>query len=219
MHDHNLDDLIVDNINPKNTKTKSFLTIIALAIIVLIIAIILTKLVLKQPLNDIVVTHNDTTLISPELTLTQNDDPVKTPTIAKPSKAQKNTVQTDISDKDSIAITEKPKITSEKKPPIKISSLFKEETPTEVSKPTPDVSSTASQKRLFYIQVGSFTKTPSERFLSIIRKSGFDYMVTPASANGTKKLLIGPYKTKDAMHDILVQVKERINKSAFIIQR
>ena len=70
MHDHNLDDLIIDNIEPKNSKTKSFLTIIALMIVVLIVAIILTKILLKTPHeNRLAFEENTTDLIAPELKL------------------------------------------------------------------------------------------------------------------------------------------------------
>ena len=70
MHDHNLDDLIIDNIEPKNSKTKSFLTIIALLIVVLIVGIILTKILLKTPNGDrLAFEENTTEMIAPELKL------------------------------------------------------------------------------------------------------------------------------------------------------
>ena len=70
MHDHNLDDLIIDNIEPKNSKTKSFLTIIALMIVILIVAIILTKILLKTPNgNGLAFEESTTEMIAPELKL------------------------------------------------------------------------------------------------------------------------------------------------------
>jgi DedD protein len=78
MHDHNLDDLIIDNIEPKNSKTKSFLTIIALLIVVLIVAIILTKILLKTPDENGLAFKEDTTeLIAPELQLKETPKPQK----------------------------------------------------------------------------------------------------------------------------------------------
>ncbi len=78
MHDHNLDDLIIDNIEPKNSKTKSFLTIIALMIVVLIVAIILTKILLKTPDENRLAYEEDTTeLIAPELQLKETPKPQK----------------------------------------------------------------------------------------------------------------------------------------------
>jgi len=69
MNDHNLDDLIIDNIKPANGKAKSLLTIIALLIVILIVAIILTKIILKDP-NEVETPMDDNVeMISPELTL------------------------------------------------------------------------------------------------------------------------------------------------------
>jgi DedD protein len=71
----------------------------------------------------------------------------------------------------------------------------------------------------YYIQVGSFRQTPSQQFLNIIQKSGFHYHITPPQRNGIKKLLIGPYATKEESQRALPRVKDRINKRAFIIKR
>jgi DedD protein len=79
MTDHNLDDLIIDNIEPKNSRIKGFLTIIALFIVVLIVSIILTKIILKESASDSLVEQNETEIISPELTL-QSVEPTKSQT-------------------------------------------------------------------------------------------------------------------------------------------
>ena len=69
MNDHNLDDLIIDTMEPKNGKAKSVLTIVALLIVVLIVAIILTKIILKDPNEGKIPVDDNTEMISPELTL------------------------------------------------------------------------------------------------------------------------------------------------------
>jgi len=70
MNDHNLDDLIIDDIAPNNSKAKSLLTIVALLIIVFIVAIIFTSVLLEDPKSDpLLLEENDTEMISPELTL------------------------------------------------------------------------------------------------------------------------------------------------------
>jgi len=79
MNDHNLDDLIIPNIEPKTSKAKSLLTIIALLIVVLIVAIILTSVVLDdKPANNDLLEENNTEMVSPELTLA-NAGKVKEP--------------------------------------------------------------------------------------------------------------------------------------------
>jgi len=293
MHDHNLDDLIIDNINSRNPKRKNLLTIFALAVVVLIVAIILTKTILKKPeqlsLNDI----NDSEMISPDLTLQsaikeevekeklaldtekqdteistktdtpenkttasnlkekQNTDTIKPETVTIEEKVEEKTIEKnipkhitesvkkevksktvsisdDIFDEEIETSYEK-KLNSAKetKPVVKI---IKHEPivvakPVIAKKPTKKISiTTTSSKNLkatghYYIQVGSFRQTPSNRFLSIIQKSGFQYKITSPSASGIKKLLIGPYSNRTEVNNALARVKDRINKSAFVISR
>lgn len=71
----------------------------------------------------------------------------------------------------------------------------------------------------YFIQVGSFTQTPSSHFLSVIKNSGFNYQITAPSSAGTKKLLIGPYATRTEVDTALVRVRDRINKSAFVVKK
>ena len=86
MTDHNLDDLIIDTIAPKNNKTKSLLTIIALLIIILIVAIILTKTLLKTPhIDELAFEENMSGIIAPELQL-QAQEEVKVTEVSKPKK-------------------------------------------------------------------------------------------------------------------------------------
>ena len=71
----------------------------------------------------------------------------------------------------------------------------------------------------YYIQVGSFTTDPSARFLSSIQNSGFSYTIAAGGANGSKKLLIGPYPDRASADRALANVKDRINKSAFVTKK
>jgi len=271
MNDHNLDDLIIDNINPKNSKTKSFLTIIALAIVVLIVAIILTKIILKDPNEHVVLEEDHTEMISPELTL--QSVAKKEPVAPKASKLEsiKNglALHTEEKTKPTQIILKKPvvlepkKIVEVKPTTVEITKEFSQDSNIDTEKEV----KLASQKKLlaekiakdkkvqqdkklleekhlteikekqkaqdkkelqtkkvtlsngFFIQVGSFTQTPSTRFLSVIKNSGFSYKITPPSATGTKKLLIGPYTSRAEVDTALVRVKDRINKSAFVVKK
>ncbi|WP_295421443.1 SPOR domain-containing protein [Sulfurovum sp.] len=264
MNDHNLDDLIIDNMEPKNSKAKSILTIIALFIVVLIVAIILTKIILKEPKAEHFASEEDNTeMISPELTLQnttqtkETKEETKLSTIIEsepkaPAQApkavekKKETAKKEEPVKETVEITkefaqvptepetkpsvEEPhkkeieKIAEPKKEviqvakpaPSRIIEKAKEHPagrPANAPKPKPVASQT------YYIQVGSFRQTPSSRFLSIIKNSGFNYKITPPAANGTKKLLIGPYEDRKAVDTALVRVRDRINKSAFVVKK
>lgn len=249
MNDHNLDDLIIDNIGPRNTKTKSILTIIALLIVVLIVAIILTKIMLKDPnAEKLAFEENNTELVSPELTLKKAADPkpakkepelsniiedaLKVP--APVEELARETVESveevesaveavpvpeasaKVEETVKIEIPEEKEAPKAKKPvPAQIIEKAKVRPsgkPVNVPAPKPVVSQT------YYIQVGSFTQTPSSRFLSIIKNSGFNYKITSSAGSGTKKLLIGPYKDRRSVDAALVEVRDRINKSAFVIK-
>ena len=258
MQDNNLDDLIIDNISPKNSNTKSFLTIIGMAIVVLIIAIILTKIILKDPNSDFKVEDNNSELISPELTLqnttqekdiitkpliptiekikpevnipTANKEITAAPVITKPVAPKVETVKInnefaideEIKRKDK-AEAEATRIAKEKEISRKNEAQKREKLQQEQARIAEEkAKQTSNNNKItnpYFIQVGSFSKTPSSRFLSVIKNSGFNYQITVPSSSGTKKLLVGPYKTKSEATNALVKVKDRINKSAYIIRK
>ena len=261
MQDNELDDLIIDNISPKNSNTKSFLTVLGMAIVVLIIAIILTKIILKDPNEDSLIGENNAELISPDLTLQSVTQEVVDKPLIPTSETIKPEVNVsaptvDTSTKEVIppvkTITQTPKVET-----VKISNEFATEEANK-EKVTIAKEKEAEAKLLkerqakalaqkeealkqeqariaeekakqavdskeihhpYFIQVGSFAKTPSTRFLSVIKSSGFNYQITAPASNGIKKLLIGPYATKTKADYALVKVKDRINKSAYIIRK
>ena len=274
MNDHNLDDLIIDNIDPKNSKTKSFLTIIALAIVVLIVAIILTKIILKDPNQQVVLEEDNTEMISPELTLQSvtKKEPakpkstktetvknelalhteeqtkpapvtVKKPVVVEPTKpAEVQPTKVEITkefSQEATAIAEKEKaeklaaekkaladkIAKEKKAAQAKKILEEKRLAAQKAKQEEQAKKELQTKKEtaagngYFIQVGSFTQTPSARFLSVIKNSGFNYKITPTSSTGTKKLLIGPYASRAEVDTALVRVKDRINKSAFVVKK
>lgn len=252
MNDHNLDDLIIDTIEPNHSKTKSFLTIVALLIVFLIVGIILAKIYTNESSNaTLSLEENNSELIAPELTLqaptkvakvkeeaslstiieqeikapevkqkevTPVPKPVTPIAVSKPVEIKKETVQiTEVS-------TKKPQVPKVTEPIIK-----KPETPKPVVIPvapkavktvteTKEVPKTVSDI-IYYIQVGSFTQNPSSRFLSVIKNGGFSYTITKATSKGLKKLLIGPYTTRASVDSALIQVRDRINKKAFIVKK
>ncbi len=285
MNDHNLDDLIIDNIDSKSSKSKSLLTIIALAIIVLVVAIILTKTLLKDPNEKLSINNEDSTeMISPDLTLqntiekeltqeklslnketkaevkniskkenlskiespdTSSDKPKKETIVEKSiveeTKPKTIAITQDIFDDEVETSTEieakekKHALSQAKKPVQKKATENKKQAVQKKTKQKSDVvkakvtqkqkikpeeaSTTIQRSGHYYIQVGSFRQSPSNQFLSIIQKSGFNYKITPTSNSGTKKLLIGPYPSRMSVDSALPQVRDRINKGAFIVKK
>ncbi len=70
--------------------------------------------------------------------------------------------------------------------------------------------------QIFYIQIGSFSQSPSSRFLKVIKDNGFNYKL--ATSGATKRLLLGPYKDRESAEEALVRARDRINKSSFIVK-
>jgi DedD protein len=124
MHDHNLDDLIIDNIEPKNSKTKSFLTIIALLIVVLIVAIILTKILLKTPnSNGLAFEENTTEMIAPELQLKETPKSQKEKEAPSLSKIIESKLKAPVVETKKPVVIEEPAVVIKKekaKPEIKL---------------------------------------------------------------------------------------------------
>ena len=98
----------------------------------------------------------------------------------------------------------------------------------EVVKPKPHKVVTHKKSvviKRYYIQVAALTKnSPSHKFLSIIKKEGFEYKIlkTDIKINGrilkVKKVLVGPYKTYKEAKKHLNKVKQKISSGAFVLK-
>lgn len=85
-----------------------------------------------------------------------------------------------------------------------------------VSTPAPSPISSMSG---YFIQVGATSQSfPDKRFLEKIKSAGFDYIVHKVNVKGQdiKKVLVGPYATRDLARNDLSAVQTKINPSAYI---
>jgi len=66
----------------------------------------------------------------------------------------------------------------------------------------------------YFIQTGSFTQTPPQRYLQRIKELGYEYNI-----NGTSpiKVQIGPFHSKADAKKELDRIKEEINSNAFVV--
>ena len=257
MNDHNLDDLIIDTIAPKNNKTKSLLTLVALLIIVLIVGIILTKTLLKSPENDeLAFEENMSEMIAPELKLQENTEvakPKEEPSLSTIIEEKTEVKAPEVIHEETVSIEEEVKpITEEKKTeqveiekpiatkakpaielPVTQEPVYKEKSQVvTTSEPKVTQTKTTTKKpavkqqmpkttyaEKYYVQVGSFKENPSPHFISIIKSNGFKYHITNPDRTGYKKLLIGPYKTRAEVDRARNIIRDRIHKSAFVVQK
>jgi len=244
MHDHNLDDLIIDeSIEPKQSGIKNLFTVVGLLIVLFVLGMILVKLYKTQSTPTPLTTNdNNVAFIAPELTLQTPSKPPKNTKeqnhlaiteeemeenieekmdffsnhekpLKQPFQEEKEEQTTPHITEQRVEITQEytqapPQVRQPKEPIV---------TPKSYT-PPPKAPAVVSSKR-YYVQVGSFSATPSSRFLSVIRNNGFRYTITKANAKGLKKLLIGPYATRAEVDRVLKRVRDRINKQSFVVKR
>jgi len=145
----------------------------------------------------------------------------------KEAPAQEETIIID-EEKGEVAIAapKQPTVQKEKKPAVTAESKKHTLSPKPAAKkPATHKTTTPKPKKVqysasaYYIQVGSFTKTPlaGSRLLAAIKKNGYRYTVL--SSNGMKKVLIGPYKSRAEADRAIIRVKDRINKHAFVFTK
>ncbi len=66
----------------------------------------------------------------------------------------------------------------------------------------------------WYIQVGAFRGTPDPNWLAHIKALGYDYRSIPEE--GMKKLLVGPFRSREEALEVLPNAKHEFNPGAFI---
>ncbi len=67
----------------------------------------------------------------------------------------------------------------------------------------------------FYVQVGSFSKfSPNKQLMGLIESSKLSYRMQKSGDNN--RLLIGPFASKKIAQDKLSEIREKINKDAFV---
>jgi DedD protein len=87
------------------------------------------------------------------------------------------------------------------------------------AKPQPKPVPKQTVAELYYIQVGSFSRTPTSdsRLISALRKQRFHYKVM--RINNMHKVMVGPYRSRAEADRAIVRVKDLINKSAFVVKK
>jgi len=73
----------------------------------------------------------------------------------------------------------------------------------------------------YFVQIGAFTKKPSDSYINTIRNEKFKYKIYQTDIKGTtyNKVLIGPYSSRTAASQDVDAIKEKLNVSnAFIVK-
>ena len=73
----------------------------------------------------------------------------------------------------------------------------------------------------YFIQIGAFTKKPTDGYVSTIRNAKLKYKIYQDTVNGVayNKVLIGPYSSKAVASENVEDVKQKLNvTSAFVVK-
>ncbi len=93
------------------------------------------------------------------------------------------------------------------------------DTPSNTTTPSSEISSNVSSG--YFIQIGAFTKKPTDGYVSTIRNAKLKYKIYQDTVNGVvyNKVLIGPYSSKAAASENVEDVKQKLNvTSAFVVK-
>lgn len=100
-----------------------------------------------------------------------------------------------------------------KKPVVKKETVKKPDAPVKKSTPKTIIA------KGFYVQVGSFSKGPNDKYLQKLTKLGYKYALNKANIKGKTytRVLIGPYESKTKAKNSINAIKKDLSiKSAFI---
>jgi DedD protein len=77
---------------------------------------------------------------------------------------------------------------------------------------------TTAPAGMYYIQVGAFSKKPSEKYLNSIRAKGYKVFVLHSPNSTLYKVRVGPYRTRDEANAKLSSVNRALNIKALVLK-
>ena len=116
---------------------------------------------------------------------------------------------------------------TKKEQPVKKESLFskigtpkkenKKEAEATSSKQEVSKSVKTSPDGKYYVQVGSFTKSPGDKFYNSIKKLGYEYQSN--KVNNADKVTVGPFKNETDAREALKALRKDVEPGAFITKK
>ncbi len=221
-----LDNLIIQSKKPSGLK--KILLAAAVLLLVLILIILVTKSLIegdKAPQSSVIL---------PPEPVTQAKTPAKEPLFEQVPIEEENATKKRIDQVIDKLKARAPQPEEEiKKAPAEtvIEPVKKETPPPAVQKPEPKAKPSAPVQKerkaaapagSYFIQVGAFFRyPPDKKFLGSIKKEGLNYVIVEGQKSGKpyKKVLVGPYQSKDAAKKDLERIKKRINQNAYITRK
>ncbi len=216
MNDHHLDDLIIGDPEPGSKTSKMVLTLIALLIVIAIVGLILWALLFGSGDSESTIPlpaspQQNMQKLDPglaPLTPQKDTEPVSTPpAVQKPAVPRP-----------------KPKPKPIPKPLTPVAAQTAPDvSPAPVqSAPSPSVPPKKgtlirnTDKPIYYVQVGAFKRDPSPRFMKKLKMAGFTFITK--SANGIRRVRVGPYDSSDEAKAALPIIKAKIGVDGLIVK-
>ena len=100
------------------------------------------------------------------------------------------------------------KVKKENKPVSKPSELFK--------KQTKSTHTTKNTGKIYYIQIGSFSKTPNHKYIENIKSKGYSYKLF--KSGNLIKVRVGPYNSYEEAKNKLPDIKTSLGVSGFVVR-
>ena len=241
MNDHNLDDLIIGEPESHGGKSKSILTLIALLAIIVIVGTILYQLIMgggEDELKESSGTTELTSVVNPAMQQNRTarkapaaeepipeelkpivEEKLPEPATAKPVAAKAPKAEPTPKAKAGTAATEsKPKPVSKKETPkAKAEAKSSQKKPSELFKKSEKAKAGTEGKKIYYIQVGSFKRPPTQKFLDEMKAKGYKPIIVKSGE--MIKVRVGPYDSYDAAKNKLPEVKEKLGISGFVVRK
>ena len=139
--------------------------------------------------------------------------------VQQKEQEQLSVTQKIIRDIEEKQVEQKPIVVEETKKEVVKTVQKPKETTTTVKNLVKNIES--STPKGYFVQVGAFTKTPSQNYINNIKKANLKYKVYPVEVNGTlyNKVLIGPYSSRAQAKQDVENIKKKLNlSSAFVLK-
>jgi DedD protein len=240
MNDHNLDDLIIGEPDSGKKGGKSLLTLVGLILIILIVGVFLAKLIFGGPettqesaeteLAGIAKPASHTPAAAPKAKATHEAipeelQPIRRETLPSdqelaPIPARKSAQTSPRHPLPAPSTSAKPKLKptataqAKAKPKARKSpkELFAQEKKASKSTPKP-----SAEKKIYYIQLGSFKRRPEQKFLDKIKAQGYKPLIVKAGA--MIKVRVGPYASYADAKAKLPEIKEKLGITGFVVRK
>jgi DedD protein len=136
------------------------------------------------------------------------------------TKNETTAISNDILDETIKKIEEKTNVVKEKVTPKKQVVVKEKVEPKKTIKSLVENSSNSISKG-YFVQVGAFTKKPSDSYINTIRNAKLKYKIYQVEVKGTmyNKVLIGPYSSRASANENIDSIKNKLNISnAYILK-